>query len=211
MIRKCKQHGYFRGELCPECGDEGRYVLDDEREERLGRFVSGALRHFPEDVGLEMDPHGWVDLDVLCEIMKKRYKWGTMERLLSLVESDKKGRYEIDGPFIRARYGHSVDIDLISDYPENDLTYLYYGVSQEEADMLIENGITPVRQCYIHLSTSFDKAMRAASIHTENPVILEIDAGSAQEGGIDIVVVNDDIVLAKSIPPEYITISESGE
>ncbi|WP_406656057.1 RNA 2'-phosphotransferase [Methanolobus sp. ZRKC2] len=211
MIRKCKQHGYFRGDLCPECDDEGRYVLDDEREERLGRFVSGSLRHFPDDVGLEMDLQGWVDMDILCDIMKKRYKWGTMERLVSLVESDKKGRYEIDGSFIRARYGHSVEVDLVSDYPENDLPYLYYGVSQEEADMLLENGITPVRQCYVHLSTSLDKAMRAASIHTENPVIFEIDAVSAQENGIDIVVVNDDIVLAKSIPAEYISIKEFGE
>ncbi|KXS42960.1 MAG: RNA 2'-phosphotransferase-like protein [Methanolobus sp. T82-4] len=209
MIRKCEQHGYFRGEQCPDCANEGRYVLDDEREERLGRFVSGALRHFPEDVGLEIDPQGWVDMDILCKIMKKRYKWGTTERLISLVESDRKGRYEIDASFIRARYGHSVEVDLVPDYPENELPYLYYGVSQEEADMLLENGIIPVRQCYVHLSTSFDKAMRAASIHTENPVIFEIDAEAAQEDGIDIVVVNDDIVLAKNIPADYISIRES--
>ncbi|WP_406670682.1 RNA 2'-phosphotransferase [Methanolobus sp. ZRKC4] len=211
MIRKCKQHGYFRGDLCPECDDEGRYVLDDEREERLGRFVSGSLRHFPDDVGLEMDLQGWVDMDILCDIMKKRYKWGTMERLVSLVESDKKGRYEIDGSFIRARYGHSVEVDLVSDYPENDLPYLYYGVSQEEADMLLENGITPVRQCYVHLSTSLDKAMRAASIHTENPVIFEIDANAAQQDGVDIVTVNADIVLARGIPPEYLSVVELEE
>ena len=211
MIRKCIQHGYFRGDGCPECGDEGCYVLDDDREERLGRFVSGALRHFPEDIGLEMDLQGWVDMDVLCDIMKKRYKWGTMERLVSLVESDLKGRYQIDGSFIRARYGHSVDVDLISDYPENELPYLYYGVSQEEADMLLENGITPVRQCYVHLSTSLEKAMHAASIHTENPVIFEVDAASAQDDGIDIVTVNEDIVLAKSIPSEYIRVADQEE
>src|SRR6056297_2910743 len=108
MIRKCKEHGYFRGDGCSECGNEGRYVLDDDREERLGRFVSGALRHFPADVGLEMDQQGWVDLAFLYDAMKKRYRWATMERLISLVESDKKERYEIDDSFIRARYGHSV-------------------------------------------------------------------------------------------------------
>ncbi|WMW21780.1 RNA 2'-phosphotransferase [Methanolobus mangrovi] len=211
MIRKCKEHGYFRGEVCPDCGEEGRYVLDDDREERLGRFISGALRHFPGDVGIEMDSLGWVELGQLCDIMKKRYKWGTMERLISLVESDKKGRYEIDDGFIRARYGHSVDVDLISDYPENELPYLYYGVSQEEADMLLDNGIYPIRQCYVHLSTSFEKSKEAASVHTDNPVIMEIDANAAQQDGVDIVTVNADIVLARGIPPEYISVVESEE
>ncbi len=209
MIRKCKEHGYFRGDGCSECGNEGRYVLDDDREERLGRFVSGALRHFPADVGLEMDQQGWVDLDFLYDAMKKRYRWGTMERLLSLVESDKKERYEIDDSFIRARYGHSVEVDLISDYPENEIPFLYYGVSQEEADMILDNGITPIRQCYVHLSTSLEKAKQAASVHTENPVIFEVDAQAAQDEGVDIVTVNDDIVLARGIPPAYISITDA--
>lgn len=209
MIRKCKEHGYFRGGSCSECGNEGRYVLDDDREERLGRFVSGALRHFPADVGLEMDQQGWVDLDFLYDAMKKRYRWGTMERLLSLVESDKKERYEIDDSFIRARYGHSVEVDLISDYPENEASFLYYGVSQEEADMILDNGITPIRQCYVHLSTSLEKAKQAASVHTENPVIFEVDAQAAQDEGVDIVTVNNDIVLARGIPPIYIRINDA--
>ncbi len=211
MIRKCNEHGYFRGESCPECGDEGRYVLDDDREERLGRFVSGSLRHFPVDVGLDMDSQGWVELDQLCAIMKKRYKWGTMERLVSLVESDRKGRYEIDGNYIRAKYGHSVDVELISDYPENELHDLYYGVSQEEADMLLDSGIYPIRQCYVHLSTSYEKAKQAALVHTDNPVIIEIEANKAQQDGVDIVTVNEDIVLARGIPPEYIFILGSEE
>jgi putative RNA 2'-phosphotransferase len=209
MIRKCKEHGYFRGDSCSECGNEGRYVLDDDREERLGRFVSGALRHFPADVGLEMDQQGWVDLDFLYDAMKKRYRWGTMERLLSLVESDKKERYEIDDSFIRARYGHSVEVDLVSDYSENEIPFLYYGVSQEEADMILDNGIAPVRQCYVHLSTSLEKAKQAASVHTENPVIFEVDALTAQDDGVDIVTVNNDIVLARGIPPIYISITDA--
>ncbi|MCD4703838.1 MAG: RNA 2'-phosphotransferase, partial [Methanosarcinaceae archaeon] len=65
MIRKCKAHGYFRGKQCPECGEPGRYVLDDSREERMGRFVSGALRHFPQEVGLSMELEGWVNMDAL--------------------------------------------------------------------------------------------------------------------------------------------------
>jgi putative RNA 2'-phosphotransferase len=64
----------------------------------------------------------------------------------------------------------------------------------------------------VHLSTSFDKAKEAASVHTDNPVILEVDAETAQQDGVDILTVNDDIVLARGIPPEYISVvEESGE
>ena len=206
MIRICNEHGYFRGDMCPHCGEEGRYVLDTEREERLGRFISGALRHFPDDVGLTMDDQGWVDVDLLCNIMKRRYRWATKERLSALVESDFKKRYEINGPSIRARYGHSVEVYL--DYPDNELSYLYYGASQEEVDMLLENGIKPVRQRYVHLSTSYKKANEAASVHTENPIVLEIDAQAASEDGIHMMSVNDDIVLTDSVPPEYISVVE---
>jgi len=209
MIRKCKEHGYFRDDVCPVCGEEGRFVLDTDREERLGRFISGALRHFPDDLGLMMDQQGWVDINLLCDIMKRRYRWTTQERLMALVESDVKGRYETDGSDIRARYGHSVDVEL--DYPENELLYLYYGVSQEEVDMLLENGIHPIRQRYVHLSTSYEKANEAASVHSENPIILEIDAEAAQQDGISIMSVNDDIVLADCIPAGYLSVVEPQE
>ncbi|HJH29517.1 MAG TPA: RNA 2'-phosphotransferase [Methanosarcinaceae archaeon] len=206
MIRKCNEHGYFRGHECPECGDNGRYVLDDEREERLGRFISGALRHFPEDVGLEMDMQGWVNLDNLCNIMESRYRWSTEERLIALIDSDVKKRYEAEGSRIRARYGHSVNVNL--DYPGNEFAYLYYGVSLEEVDMLLENGITPIRQRYVHLSTSYRKANEAASVHTENPVVIEVDAETAQQNGLFFMSVNDDIVLTDEVPPEYLNVVE---
>lgn len=208
MIRKCNVHGYFRGNVCPVCGSEGRYVLDDEREERLGKFVSGVLRHFPEKVGLEMDQHGWINIGQLLDILIERYRWGTKERLISLVKSDKKQRYEINGKYIRARYGHSVDIQLESDYPENELPLLYYGVSPEEIDILLEKGIFPIKQSYVHLSTSYNRSVEAASVHTDSPIILEIDAKSAQRDGIIIIVANEDIVLVRNIPADYLSVAE---
>ncbi len=204
MIRKCSKHGYFRGEECPQCGIKGRYVLDSEREERLGRFISGVLRHFPKEVGLKMHDEGWVDFESLCSLLESRYKWATRERLISLVESDEKQRYEIEDSRIRARYGHSVDVDL--NYPDNKLPSLYYGVSQEEVDMLLENGISPIRQRYVHLSTSYGKAVEVAQIHTENPVILEIDAEKVRRDGMLIMDANEDIALMEYVPSDYVCI-----
>lgn len=70
MIKRCPQHGFFRGEHC-ECGLAGQLILDEARTEQLGRLVAGGLRHFPLDLGLEMDSRGWVDLSKLGEVVQK--------------------------------------------------------------------------------------------------------------------------------------------
>lgn len=206
MIKKCLNHGYFRGETC-HCGEAGSLILDDEQTERLGRFISGALRHFPDDLGLAMNQHGWVDVDVLCDAMKTRYKWSNKEKLFSIIESDEKGRYEIQGRKIRAKYGHSVDIDL--DYPENTLPELYYGASREEVDILLEKGIRPIKQRYVHLSTSVEKAQEVASIHTDDPVLIIVNALDAQNHGVTMLSATKDIVLTEEIPPQYLSLKRN--
>lgn len=181
-------------------------MLNDEQTERLGRFVSGALRHFPDDLGLAMNQHGWVDVDVLVDTMRTRYKWSNKEKLFSIIESDEKGRYEVKGNKIRARYGHSVDIDL--DYDENTLPELYYGASREEVDILLEKGIKPIKQRYVHLSTSVEKAREVASIHTEDPVLLVINSQEAQDDGVTMLSATENIVLAEEIPPQYLSLMQ---
>jgi len=201
MIRECPEHGPFRGELCV-CGNEGSLVLDDSRTERIGRFISGALRHFPDDLGLAISSKGWVDLNLFSEVMHERYHWATKRCLIALVESDEKSRYELQGGRIRARYGHSIDVSL--DFQENTNSKLYYGTSQEEADIILENGIKPVKQRYVHLSASAEKASEVASIHTENPIIIEVDANRAQEDGIWMMQATEEIILTDDVPPEYL-------
>jgi len=205
MIRKCQNHGFFRGEAC-SCGEAGTIMLNDEQTERLGRFISGALRHFPDDLGLAMNQHGWVDVDVLCDAMRTRYKWANKEKLFSIIESDEKGRYEVKGNKIRARYGHSVDIDL--DYPDNTLPELYYGASREEVDILLEKGIRPIKQRYVHLSTSVEKAREVASIHTDDPVLLVINAEEARNDGVTLLAATENIVLAEEIPAKYLKVMQ---
>lgn len=206
MIRKCPTHSYFRGEVC-HCGESGALMLNDEQTERLGRFISGALRHFPDDIGLTMNQEGWVDVDLLCDGMMVRYgRWASKEKLFSMIESDEKGRYQIQDTKIRARYGHSVDVDL--DYSDNILPELYYGASSEEVDILLEKGIRPIRQRYVHLSTSSEKAMQVANIHTDDPVLIAVNAEEAQNGGVDMLDATEHIVLSEEIPPEYLSLSE---
>ena len=201
-IRFCPEHGFYRGEFC-HCGKKGEIILDKERVEKLGRFISGVLRHFPDRFGLEMDENGWVDFEKLVKVARRKFKWANRWLIKALVYSDVKGRYEIMDGKIRAKYGHSVNVEL-NDYPIAEEDVLYYGTSEEEAQRMLEIGIKPVNQTYVHLSTTIEKSEEVARLRTDDPIILEIDAKRAREDGIRIIKANKFIALAKEIPPQYI-------
>jgi len=206
MIKRCPQHGLFRGEHC-ECGSSGQLLLDDAKTEQLGRLVAGCLRHFPADLGLSMDGRGWVDLNKLCQVVASRHRWADRELIVALVSSDSKHRYEIRGDKVRARYGHSVDVQL--DHPENRLARLYYGASEEEADRILEIGIKPASQRYVHLSTTPEKAWHVATFRTGNPRVIQVDAAAAQAAGVKMMTVSDDIVISEMIPAGFLGIMRS--
>ena len=203
MIKRCPQHGFFRGEHC-ECGSAGLQLLDKTKTEQLGRLVAGGLRHFPDDLGLEMDSRGWVELAKLGEVVAGRYRWASKELLIALVESDPKQRYEINNGKIRARYGHSVNVEL--DHPDNRLPDLYYGASEEEADRILEVGLKSASQRYVHLSTTPEKAWQVATFRTGNPRVIQAKADACQEAGVKMMTVNKDIVISEMIPSRFLSI-----
>jgi putative RNA 2'-phosphotransferase len=206
MIKRCPQHGLFRGELC-QCGSAGQVLLDDIKTEQLGRLVAGGLRHFPSDLGLQMDSQGWVDLAKLGQAVSSRHRWADKDLIIALIQSDSKQRYEFRGDRVRARYGHSVDVDL--DHPDNSRPLLYYGASEEEADRILEIGIKPASQRYVHLSGTAEKAWHVATFRTGNPKVIQVDAAAAQSSGVKMMKVNDDIVISETIPPIYLSLLSS--
>lgn len=206
MIKRCPQHGFFREEHC-ECGSAGQVVLDEARTEQLGRLVAGGLRHFPRDLGLEMDSRGWVDLSRLGQVVQNRHRWASKEMVVALVQSDPKQRYEISNDKVRARYGHSADIEL--DHPESTHSRLYYGASEEEADRILEIGLKPASQRYVHLSTTPEKAWQVAGYRTGNPKVIQVQAAPARDEGVKMMTVNDDIVISETIPARFLSILSS--
>ncbi len=203
MIKRCPQHGFFRGEHCV-CGSSGQLLLDETKTEQLGRLVAGGLRHFPGDLGLEMDARGWVDLIKLGDVVRSRHRWAGKELVVALVMSDPKERYEISGDRVRARYGHSVDVEL--DHPANTLPKLYYGASEEEADRILEIGLKAASQRYVHLSTTPEKAWHVATFRTGNPRVIQADAAAAQSEDVMMMTVNEDIVISDTIPAKFLSI-----
>ncbi len=209
MIRECikEGHGFFRGEECPECGQQGKFILSDDELERLSRTIAGILRHFPEKFGLTMDEHGWININEFVEAIKERkrgYRWLKQYHIEGIVGSDEKGRYDIKEGKIRATYGHSVKIDL--DLPTDNIPeILYYPAKEEEKDLLLQNGLKPGDRRYVHLSEREEDAKIAGSFKAENPIILKIDTKSAIEGGVVIKRAGKKVYIADEIPSAYLS------
>lgn len=211
MIRECEEHGYYRDEYCPICGDEGKFIMSDYEVEKMGRTMAGILRHGKYD--LEMDSQGFVDMRDIIDVMKERnprMKWLRPHHIEALVETDPKGRYQVSGNCVRATYGHTIKLDLklpTDNIPEA----LYYPVTPEEYEIVLETGLHPSDRAMVHLSRTYDDAYRAGSVRTEEPMILEIDTIGCEEYGIIIGKAAKTVYLCDEVPPEFITVAEEPE
>lgn len=210
MLKECAQHGYFRAELCPVCGQSGRFLMNDRELDHLGRVMTGILRHFPDRYQLAIDAHGWVSLpDLVRAIGRKHpaYHWLRPQHLVAIAETDAKGRYEVRDDRVRATYGHTLEVDL--DLPtENIPDHLYFPVTAEEAAIVLEVGLKPSDRRKVHLSKTAAAARAAGKVRTPEPTILEIDATRARATGIVIMQAGKTVYLADQIPAELLRRSD---
>ena len=208
MIRECEEHGYFRNERCPYCGEEGKFIMSDFEVEKIGRTLAAILRH--GKFGLDMDAQGNVSLkEVMAKIRERnpRMNWLRARHIEALVETDPKGRYVISNGKIRATYGHTIPLDIrldCEDIPDE----LFYPATPEEAEIILESGIFPSDRAMVHLSRGYRDAVRAGSVRTEDPVILVIDTGVCMELGSDIGRAAKTVYLCRSVPADAIDIAD---
>lgn len=207
MLKECPQHGYFRAEACPVCGQAGRFLMNDRELDHLGRVMTGILRHFPDRYGLTIDPHGWVSLPEMVRAIGRKhpaYHWLRPPHLVAIAETDAKGRYEVRDDRVRATYGHTLEVDL--DLPtENIPDHLYFPVTAEESAIVLEVGLKPSDRRKVHLSKTAAAARAAGKVRTPEPTILEIDARKARENGIVIMQAGKTVYLVDQIPAELLS------
>jgi putative RNA 2'-phosphotransferase len=206
MLKECPQHGYFRAETCPVCGQPARFLMNDRELDHLGRVMTGILRHFPDKYGLTIDPHGWIELPKLVQAIgshHRGYHWLRAHHLVAIAESDPKGRYEVRDDRIRATYGHTLEVDL--DLPTDPIPdELYFPVTVEEAAIVLEVGLKPSDRRKVHLSKTAADARAAGSVRTPEPVILAVDAKRARAEGIVIMQAGKTVYLVDQVPASFL-------
>jgi len=207
MLSECEEHGFFRGDTCSVCDKEGKFLMNENELNALSRIMAGALRHFPEKLGLMMDGRGWVEISELIDAIgtsRSGFNWLKQKHIEALVETDSRGRYQIDGGMIRATYGHTIDVNP-DDLPLADINDFFYPVTEEEIDIILEGGLHPIDRKKVHLSGSIEKALEAGKVRTEEPLLLKIDGKKAKKDGMKIYHAGKDVYITDGIDAKYIS------
>ena len=170
---------------------------------RTSRFLSLILRHKPEAIGIELDEHGWANVDELIEGIRRTRPFNR-EMLEEIVRTDEKGRYSFngDGTLLRANQGHSVSVDVelpVADPPE----FLYHGTGEKSVASIDRQGLLPRTRLYVHLSGDRETAHKVGSRHGK-PVIYTVLSGEMARAGIRFYRSVNGVWLVKAVPAQYL-------
>lgn len=179
--------------------------MDYDRK-RLSKTLAHALRHAPDEYGIELDERGWADVRRLLEALADRRRaWEGLSRrdLRRLIRRSDKDRFELEGDRIRARYGHSVPgkVDRPRRRPPETL---YHGTTPDAARSILESGLQPRGRQYVHLSPDVPSAREVGHRRTERPTILRVNARQAHDAGLSFYRGGSDVWLADRVPAEHI-------
>jgi putative RNA 2'-phosphotransferase len=167
----------------------------------MGRKLIYALRHDPASMLLEMDKHGWVELEEI--LSKSQLEMGELETIIS---KDDKGRFALDTEKgrLRAAQGHSIniDLDLAPVWPPDKL---YHGTVEKYIPWIEKEGLKKMSRNHVHLSPDIETAEKVASRRDTENVILEIDAKTMAQKGFDFFVSSNGVWLTDRVPPEFIS------
>ncbi|HSH03501.1 MAG TPA: 3-dehydroquinate synthase [Anaerolineae bacterium] len=178
----------------------------------LSKKLSHILRHAPDHYGLTLEDGGWISIDKLLPALRRRRDWKHIElaHILDMMKHANKKRFEFADGRLRARYGHTFDIK-IEHQPATPPPTLYHGTPPQVAQIILQEGLKPMKRQYVHLSTDIPTAHMVGSRRSDNPAILHIDSASAHAAGHTFYQASgdhDDVWLSDAIPPEFITLPQ---
>src|SRR5260221_10458408 len=115
--------------------------MDDARRIKISRYLSRALRHRPDSLGLTLAPGGWVPVDALLIACAEHRFHVTREELDEVVARNDKQRFAFDetGTRILANQEHSVAVDPQPE-AQNPPDVLYHGTGQKSVEVICQDG-----------------------------------------------------------------------
>lgn len=173
---------------------------------KIGKYISLILRHKPWAIGIELDKNGWADTKELIEGVSKKYPDFNMEQLEYIVFNNDKKRYSFneDKSKIRARQGHSINVDVELKEAEPP-KFLYHGTAQRFLDSIMCDGLVPKSRLYVHLSKDEATAEKVGKRHGK-PVVLKIETGRMADDGFKFYLSENEVWLTKTVPPQYFSL-----
>jgi putative RNA 2'-phosphotransferase len=175
-----------------------------DRLVRLSKYLAKHLRHAPHELGLTLQPGGWVPVDDLLTAARRHGFPISYDDLVECVETNDKQRYSFDvsGELIRANQGHSVEEDLQLEEREPPET-LYHGTVERFLPSILKDGLVRGKRHHVHLSKDVETATRVGA-RRGKPVILKVDAGRMHRDGHRFFLSVNGVWLTDAVPPDYL-------
>ena len=164
------------------------------------KFLSLILRHKPQIVGIELDEHGWADVDeLIC-----RVKNLDRVKLEQIVSTDEKQRYSFsaDKKLIRANQGHSIPVDVeLEELKPPEI--LYHGTRESFGSSIIAQGLLKMSRLYVHLSGDIQTAEKVGRRHGK-PKIFLVESGKMFFDGYKFFRSVNGVWLTEHVPAKYL-------
>ncbi len=171
---------------------------------KVSKFLSFVLRHAPQNYGLNLDRKGFAEFRIVLEVLKKRFPGLEDEDVKNIVVNDPKKRFQFEGQRIRARYGHTVNVDPLEEC-RNVPSALFHGTSPHSLDSIFKKGLIPEKRRFVHLSLSVEEALKVGKRKNKNPVVLKVDTQRASQDGL-VFWKEANVYLTKTVAPQYISV-----
>jgi putative RNA 2'-phosphotransferase len=109
---------------------------------------------------------------------------------------------------VRARYGHSIDVEVpegSGPVPET----LYQGTVRSNLAAIRAEGLRPMSRQWVHLSPDVATARAVGRRHGEDVVVLAVDAQRlADEVDVGLTRRAETVYTCETVPPDYVRVVE---
>ncbi len=184
----------------------GKAVVDEQRMVRISKYLAKHLRHQPERIGITLDAHGWVEVEVLLTAAAAHGFPVSRAELEQVVADNDKRRYVIEGDRIRASQGHSVTVDLDLPVAEPP-AFLYHGTVARNLAAIGAEGLRPMNRHHVHLSPDRETATRVGA-RRGRPVVLVVDAAAMRAAGHEFRLSANGVWLTDHVPPSFLHVPD---
>lgn len=180
--------------------------MNDKRRVAVSKYLSRHLRHAPEEIGLTLEPGGWVLVaDLLAAADRCRFPIAPAE-LEEVVAKCDKQRFAFDetGWRIRASQGHSTAVDLqLVALPPPDI--LYHGTGAGNEALILAGGLRKMSRHHVHLSLDPRTATQVGGRHGK-PLLFVVESGRMAADGFTFYRSDNGVWLTDHVPPAYLRI-----
>lgn len=169
----------------------------------VSRFLSLILRHRPDAIGLTLDDAGWAGIEDILRLAPPDLRL-TRERIDRAVAENGKQRFAIseDGTRIRARQGHSIEVDLqlpaVAPPPR-----LYHGTATRSVASIRRDGLLRRDRRHVHLSADAGTAATVGARHGR-PTVLVVRADEMAAAGHAFFLSENGVWLTDAVPVGFI-------